>query len=740
MGTVSQNPVRFGVFELDRGSGQLRKNGVRIKLQDQPLGVLLILLERPGQVVTKEELKQRLWSVDTFVEFDKGIYNAINRLRETLSDGAETPRYIETIPKRGYRFLGEVHEIGSRADSFILDEQPPLTMELTGSAIEQRPNAPPVEGEGKYRHIKRLWISVGATVVSLLCGLGIWKFSINRPEARPAIEVVPLVGLPGFESDPAFSPDGKQVAFALRGNEISGIYTSMVGGEKSLRLTNNATDCCPRWSPDGQRIAFSRRSDDGVDIYLIPALGGTEHRLSSRPSEEFLTGHPFGRSLDWSPDGKLVAFSDIQKDKTHAWISLLSVVDSTTRRLTSPTPKYLDHSPAFSPDGSTVAFVRGTAAGVVEDIYIAPVSEGESKRLTFDNTWLFGPPTWTPDGRYIVFSSMRGGLASLWRISASGGPPQPVQGLGAIAEHPSVSPKGDQLVYLQMAFKTDISRLDLRDGKISQGPPVVVIPDKGLQAGRPQFSPDGKRIVFESNRLGYSEIWACDTDGSNCGQLTSLHGIAGASRWSPDGQSIAFEYRPKGHSEIYLLDVKSSVPRMLTTLPGADNGGPNWSRDGKWLYFYSDYGGGSFQLWKVQVSGGRPVQVTKSGGIFGTESSDGHFLFFSKFEYPGVWRMPLNGGQEVQVLEQPAGEDWWNWVLVQNGIYFIDSISRTNQRDSNSTATVKFFDFETRKLSSILTVAKSNSFGLALSPNCDSILYTQREFAESTIMLVKNFR
>ena len=102
--------------------------------------------------------------------------------------------------------------------------------------------------------------------------------------------------------------------------------------------------------------------------------------------------------------------------------------------------------------------------------------------------------------------------------------------------------------------------------------------------------------------------------------------------------------------------------------------------------------------------------------------------------------MPLNGGEEVHVLDQPAGEHWWNWVLVQNGIYFIDSIGRTNQRDSIPTATVKFFDFETRKQTSILAVANSNRFGLAVSPNRDSILYTQREFAESSIMLVKNFR
>src|SRR5215510_14841517 len=97
-------PLRFGVFEIDPSACELRKHGIRLKLQDQPFAVLLILLEKPGQIVTKEELQQRLWSADTFVEFDKGIYNAIKRLRETLGDEADTPRYIETLPRRGYRF------------------------------------------------------------------------------------------------------------------------------------------------------------------------------------------------------------------------------------------------------------------------------------------------------------------------------------------------------------------------------------------------------------------------------------------------------------------------------------------------------------------------------------------------------------------------------------------------------------------------------------------------------------
>jgi Tol biopolymer transport system component/DNA-binding winged helix-turn-helix (wHTH) protein len=706
--------VRFGTFEADLQTGELRKNGHKVPLQGQPFQVLAILLQHSGKLVTREELRQKVWPEDTFVDFDHGLNTAITKIRNALGDDADNPRFVETLPRRGYRFIGPVDK-----------------------AISEAPLAPKARFETFTA--KARWMSVGVTSLVLLCGLGIWRFSRNRSEAPlPPIELAPLAGLPDLESAPAFSPDGNQVAFAVHGNETSGIYTNMTGGAKPLRLTSNLTDCCPKWSPDGRQIAFVRRSQEGIDIYVIPALGGTEHRLWSA-TFTFPPGWTSGRFLDWSPDGRVVAFSALQADKTHGWITLLSLVDSTTRRLTSPPSQSLDYGPAFSPDGSAVVFVRGIAPGVVEDLYVVPSAGGEPKRLTFDNAWLFGPPTWTPDGRDIVFSSMRGGLASLWCIHASGGTPQRVSGIGVIAAFPSISPKGNQLVYQQMTFKNSIWRVNLKDEKGRQGSPEVVISDKGMLTGRAQFSPDGKRIAFESDRLGYSEIWACDSDGSHCTQLTSLRGIAGAARWSPDGQSIAFEYRPKEHSEVYLLEVASGVPRLLTTLPGADNGGPNWSRDGKWIYFYSDRGGGPFQLWKTQISGGPPVQVTRNGGIFAAESNDGRFLYYSKFESPGIWKMPMHGGEEIHVLDQPAGEDWWNWALTQNGIYFLDSIRRTVSGEANPRrATVKFFDFGTGKETSIRTADK-HCFGLAASPDGSSILYAQRDY-ESSIMLVKNFR
>jgi Tol biopolymer transport system component len=306
-----------------------------------------------------------------------------------------------------------------------------------------------------------------------------------------------------------------------------------------------------------------------------------------------------------------------------------------------------------------------------------------------------------------------------------------VPGIGDGSFLPSVALKGHQLIYQHApGDKVNIWRLDLSDYRKIRNEREIV----GFLSGRPHFSPDGQRIVFESPRLGYTAIWVCDKEGSNCGKLTSFKGVAGAARWSPDGRYIAFEYRPKEHTEVYVLDMSSGLSQMLTTLPGADNGGPNWSRDGKWIYFYSDRGG-SFQVWKVRFPEGSLQQVTKNGGVFASESADGRFLYFSKYEVSGIWKVPLSGGEGARVLDQPAGDDWWNWALTADGIYFFDPPKGKNK------PAIKFLTFATGKIT-VLAVEETPvpSFGLAVSPDGNSILFTRLVPIEPRIMLMKNFQ
>lgn len=706
----TQTVVVFGPFEANLQTQELSKNGVRLRLPGQSFQILATLLQRPGELIPREELQGSLWPSDTFVDFEKGLNAAINRLREALGDCAENPRYVETLPRRGYRFVAPIGK-------------PSLP------ALPVRPQ------KGFFESLtpRVWWLCAGITLLVLCLGIGFWRVSWKYSDGPPPIEVAPLTALPGIEIQPAFSPDGNQVAFVLQeecahcegeGGESDGIYTTMVGGERSLRLTSYRNDFSPTWSPDGQQVAFYRRSDHDIGIYVVPALGGTAQKLYSGRSSSWTTG------LSWSPDGNVLAFSPSSgADKNRTSIALLSLTDSTTRWLTSPSDQEMDIAPAFSRDGSRLAFVRGNIAGGAADLYVIPSAGGVPKRLTFDKGTRVGP-TWTSDGHDVVFPSERGGSIGLWRISASGGAPRAVEGVGAFASNPSISPKGNQLAYQQVSAREHIFRLSLKDEKHRQGPPVALSLKKG-QNMRPHFSPGGERFVFESAGLGYSEIHACDSDGSKCDQLTFLHGTAGAARWSPDGHSIAFEFRPKDRTEIYLLGMDGGKPRLLPTLSGANNGGPSWSQDGEWIYFYSDRGGEPFQLWKVPVQGGSPIQVTRNGGVFGAESSDGRFLYFCKLEARGIWKMSLQDGKEERVLDQAGGSEWWNWALAHNGIYFL--------RHAKGGAVLDFFDFATGKTVTISTTDRQVFFGLALSADGRSLLYSENVSKDSTIMLVKNF-
>jgi Tol biopolymer transport system component/DNA-binding winged helix-turn-helix (wHTH) protein len=706
----SVQTVRFGLFEADLQTGELRKNGVKVPLQGQPFQVCAILLSRSGELVTREELRQEVWPEDTFVDFDHALNTAITKIRVALGDQADNPRFVETLPRRGYRFIAPI-------------EKPIL------------PSPAPVVLQGHIQRVprKKYWITGVALSIFVLSVVVIWRYARRHAEADlPQLEVVPIAAMPGFESDPAFSPDGNQVAFAFGGEKDKcGIYTVMVDSDKPLRLTTGPGDAFPSWSPDGRRVAFYRFSEQGTAIYTVPALGGIEQRLHTGFAGLWASG------LDWSPDGKVLAFAESQKNETRAWITLLSLADSAVHPLTSPSNQEYDSAPVFSPDGSKVVFIRGVLAGVVSDLYVVSATGETLRQLTFDKTSIFGSPTWTPDGRDIVFSSARGGQGALWRVPASGGTPQPVAGVGVIAWAPSISRKGNRLVYQGMAFKDSVLRMSLTDNNHRQGNPTLLRSEKGIN-WRPQFSPDGKRFAFESNGLGYPEIWACDSDGSHCAPLTSLRGTAGAPRWSPDGRYIAFEFRPKDHTEVYLLEVGGGPPRLLPTLPGSDNGGPNWSRDGKWIYFYSDRGGEPFQLWKVPVTGGSPVQITKNGGVFAAESADGRSLYYAKVESPSIYKMPLLGGEEERVLDRGAGGSGWsNWALARNGIYFRDA---KKSKDDNYIGLLNFFDFATKKITTVSTLDQPGGLGIGLSADGRSILYDGKSEAESSIMLVKNFR
>jgi Tol biopolymer transport system component len=617
----------------------------------------------------------------------------------------------------------------------FLDDLKEAKQELDHQARIARSRAP--ETKPWFRDLKSLAIIGGVVVAIGAVGFALYKFLSKREtrSALPAQKIVPFTTYPGRELQPAFSPDGKQIAFAWNGEKGDNfdIYIKLNNAATPpLRLTSDpADDLYPEWSPDGSYIAFVRQSGTQITIFTIPALGGPERKLYSG-STGFFSLYEYGNALSWSPDGKYLAFSGREAANEPNGVFLLSIETLEKRRVTTAPSGYLgDSTPAFSPDGRTIAFFRWVTVGPA-DVYLVPATGGEVKRLTFDGRSCRGL-AWTADGRDIVFSSWPSWLSNtglrLLRISASGGNPVPLAAGEENACTLAISKRGDLLAYSQEFGDTNIWRLGLRGEGARVSTRLI---SSTRQDFGPQYSPDGKRIAFTSARSGSNEVWVCDSEGLNAIQLTSFSGPdVGSPRWSPDGRYIAFDSKATGNRDIYVIGADGGKPRILTE--GADDVRPSWSQDGRWIYFGSNRNG-DWQIWKVAVEGGKAIQVTQHGAREAFESVDGKFLYYSKgFGVPGIWRVPSAGGHEEKVLE--TGIQGF-WALTSDGIYFIDP--KVTPRPA-----IEFFNFATRRITQIARVEKDLQLvypSMAIASDGRFLLFVQVDSLESDIMLVENFR
>jgi Tol biopolymer transport system component/DNA-binding winged helix-turn-helix (wHTH) protein len=712
--TSSRQILRFGDFEIDLRVGELRKCGLKIHLQEHSYQVLVALLECPRELVTRETLRARLWSADTFVDFDHGLNTAINRLREALVDSPSHPRYIETVPRRGYRFIAPVQSLAT-------DPAPPL--------------ADPVPDQ-RRKHLSWRWIAL-LLAAAIVTG---WAFRYASHDKERTLSALPITTNLGSEAYPSFAPQGDRVAFSWDGPDRTNfdIYVQLLGPGKLSRLTTNpAGECCPAWSPDGRQIAFIREMDEPKwGVFVMFSFGGGERKVAefwaAGDFQMVAEGFPYTLAspyLAWSPDSKWLILPNKESPSAPVSLAAVAVAGPERHQLTKPPANFLgDSGPAMSSDGRRLVFSRARTRfrSAICQVDLTPdLQPGhDTKRLTPENEHSVSP-TWALDGNSIVYSSSRGSTGhSLWRKSM-GGPARPLV-LGSTGEfrlHPDVSRHGFSLVYANASFRGEIWEAALRAG--ARGPLKRIASTQSDLS--PDISPDGRHIAFFSERSGAMEIWTCERDGSSPEPLTDLRAHSVHPRWSPDGRHIAFQSDFEGQFDIYTVDIEGGGRKRLTTGEVTDRA-PNWSRDGKWIYFGSNQTG-AYEIWKVASEGGEPVQVTKHGGFAGCESPDGRYLYYVKAIWPsGIWRTRLDGGEEELVLDRIT--DGLNFSPGKDGLYY--------SRDGFSIEFQPWSGGERRLLVSRSTLANGRVLGLTVSLDGKALLYG-RVSPESDLMLVENF-
>jgi len=357
----------FGPFVFNEASSELTKHGIRVRLVGQPIQILMALIEEPGRVVTREQFQQQLWSGSTFVDFDHGLNAAMNRLRQALGDSADQPRYIETMPGRGYRFIASIQ-----------DAKPNLATGI-GPELVETASAPPAAPGLNRAEAKRRPIGIAVAVALALVGVFVaWR--LNWQQNQQAPRVVPLTTAAGDQLCPSFSPDGNQLAFAWAGEKQDNwdIYVKMIGDATALRLTmDTAEDTCPAWSPNGRRIAFLKFANapgnqDKARVYSISPLGGPERELADFDAAD--------SRLAWSHDGRFLvvakAYDEFQHDPGSGALYLIPAEHGEAKPLLVPPAAHWFKNPALSPSGDSLAFIScwGTTSAETCDIYMVAVA------------------------------------------------------------------------------------------------------------------------------------------------------------------------------------------------------------------------------------------------------------------------------------------------------------------------------------------------------------------------------
>ncbi|MBS1830868.1 MAG: PD40 domain-containing protein [Acidobacteria bacterium] len=527
---------------------------------------------------------------------------------------------------------------------------------------------------------------------------------------------------------PSFSPDGKRMAFVSipkSGRRFISIRNLATGEQKDF-----GNGLAVKWSPDGSKLCYVRSLNEALGlIFVVDLSTGTERELFRRPA----VNASFSSALAWTGDSRAVIapFPDSDNSRRSLW-----AVDITTgerTRLTAPPSGiYGDIDAAVSPDGKRLAFVRAEAGNIADAFWkeLSSGPDGPVYPLTVGRGRMEGVE-WTPDGREVVFAARRTlPKSAIWKVSAALQPVEPVllQSEEGDCAYPTItrSPRGGlRLAYWHRRREANLYLREApnydRDHPVATGP---------LERYTASLSPDGRRVVFNSNEKGNFELYITDSKGTETTELTAMAGAySGSPQWAPDMRTIAFESSHGTNRDVFVIPAQGGAPKRFTTEP-SNEGRPFWSRDGQWLYFRSNRSGSS-QIWRKRSDGtGAAVQITRGGGVDPIEGMDGKTLYYLKSQSdPGIWSVSVTGGNEKLLI---PGVQLDQWTVTAMGILYLERLVHAAHTP------VKIYNFADATSRPLTSIPCSNyCVMLTATPDAKRLLWGAIEKDESGMRLVE---
>ena len=596
--------MRFGKFELDFSEEKLLKRGLPVRLENQPFQILAALLERPGEVVGREELCASLWPDGTYVDFDEGLNTAIKKLRYALGDSAENPIFIETVPRRGYRFIAPVHEHKDDGASEPLEPLPLGDADRSSIAVTAGTEPQQVTPPDSKPQWRAAWLIGFGIVFAGACWL---LYRTVFPDALRVTQITRFTNSGRLEPWGRITSDGSRLFFLEReGDHWNTRQISVAGGEsmpfgatpRNVKIFDVSAD-----KSEMLFAPFTMRSAD-LPLWSRPLVGGAPRRI----------GDILASAANFSPNGTKIAFTNTKG-------AFLANRDGSGLRQLAALPDCW--SIAWSPDGKILRF--GQSHGGSHLWQVAPT--GHDLHL-FLPSWNAGDGRWTSDGSYYVFAASKDGQIALW----------------ALRESPSflgLRQTPTQITFPPINFDNPLPSRDghsiYADGGLNQQIDVVRF-DPGSHQFKPafpgfnvtevEFSPDHQWVLYTD----WNQLWRSRSDGSDRLQLAGPPSIPHNyfAHWSPDSKHILFEDLGDDKGTIYLVSA-DGYPAQLPLPPGPSRRWPSWSADGRTIVFSIEEGAGEASSAKPGIylfdrAQGQSTLIAGSGGLVeGRWSPDGRF-------------------------------------------------------------------------------------------------------------------